>query len=293
MNCLLSTSCHARNLAAEAVRWCHQITPYRVEISAPHEYQSLEELESALRELRAEGFFLTLHNYFPPPVDSFVLNLAAEDDHGKQMSQALIEGALRLAQAAEAPIYGVHAGYLSRADAQENGSFKFSDDMSSYSAALDRAIAFVNEIAPKFEAQGVHFLIENLFPSPKKRHSLFCSFEEVEEFMNQVPKSVGLLFDLGHMNVSSTILEFERDFFLDRYLDVYSGRLREVHISENGGQKDEHLAVAKGSWQLDALRRIQETKADGDGLRVFCVEARNASIEELRTSVALVDDIIA
>lgn len=289
----LSTSCHARNPVADAVRWCHQITPHRVEISAPHQYQSLEELESILRSLREEGFSMTLHNYFPPPQDSFVLNMAANDQRGMSLSKTLVEGALRLACAAGSPIYGIHAGYLSRADAQDDGTFQFDNAMSSYADALDRAIVFIHEVAPKFDARNVHFLVENLFPSPKKRHSLFCSIEEIKEFMDQAPKSIGVLLDLGHLNVSSTIMGFDRNQFIDEYLTLFADRLIEVHISENEGFKDEHLAVRKDSWQLDAVRRIHETKVIGCTERVYCVEARNASIDELRDSISLVDEIVA
>lgn len=292
MGCYLSTSCFARNFVADAIRWCHEITPYRVEISAPHRHQSLEYLEGTLGEFKESGYSLTLHNYFPAPKESFVLNMAAADEPSKTRSTALVRGALRLAVAAGAPLYGIHAGYLARADAQANGMFRFDDVMSPYAEALDRAVVFVNEIAPEFEAQGVRLLVENLFPSPKKRHSLFCSIDEVREFMDQVPDSVGLLLDLGHLNVSSRILEFDRDTFIDDYLGTFAGRLVEVHISENEGQKDEHLPVKPGSWQLDAVRRVHQTGTTCSTPRIYCIEARNASVEELRKSVALIDDII-
>lgn len=293
MSTYLSTSCHARNSVEEAVRWCHEISPHRVEISAPHNYQTLNDLEVVLRRLKEEGFALTLHNYFPPPEDSFVLNMAADEQRGKSATKSLVEGALRLARAAGSPLYGIHAGYLSRADARDDGTFQFDNAMSSYVDALDRAVAFVHQIAPKFRAQNVHFLVENLFPSPKKRHSLFCTIEEIKEFMNQVPESVGVLLDLGHLNVSSVIMEFDRDNFLDEYLQLFSDRLIEVHVSENQGLKDEHLAVKEGSWQLEAIRRIHDAKNAEGTPRVYCVEARNASVAELHNSLSLVDEIVA
>ncbi|MEQ8667385.1 MAG: TIM barrel protein [Rhodospirillales bacterium] len=293
MGCYLSTSCFGRTFVANAIERCHAIAPGRVEISAPHHHQPIEELEAVLCGFRDRGIALTLHNYFPAPEESFVLNMAAADDLGLERTTSLVMNALRLSKAAGSPLYGIHAGYLARADAQSDGMFAFDDEMSSYGDALDRAVAFVNRVAPAFEAEGVHFLVENLFPSPKKRHSLFCSLDEIREFMARVPKSVGLLFDLGHMNVSSNIMGFDRQAFLDAYLEEFGDRLIEVHISENEGLKDEHLAVRKGSWQLDALRRIHAVPTATGDPRVYCVEARRADESELRESIELVDEIVA
>ena len=71
--------------------------------------------------------------------------------------------------------------------------------------------------------------------------------------MKLVPATVGLLLDLGHLNVSSTINEFDRELFLEEYLDEFGENVMEVHISENNGWKDEHLPLKQNSWQLDAL----------------------------------------
>lgn len=292
MGCYLSTSCFGRSYVSDAIRQCHEISPYRIEISAPHHYQPVGELEAILRNFREEGYAFTLHNYFPPPEESFVLNMASADESGYTRTQALIKDALRLAVAAGSPLYGIHAGYLARANAESDGMFTFDDELSSYGEALDRAVVFVNDVAPDFARKGVHLLIENLFPSPKKRHSLFCSLDEIDEFMKQVPDDVGLLLDLGHLNVSSQIMGFDREAFIDGYLEKYAGRLIEVHLSENEGLKDEHLAVKQGSWQLEALKRIHQHPLSGDVSRVYCVEARNSTTEELSTGLALVNEII-
>jgi sugar phosphate isomerase/epimerase len=291
--CYLSTSCFSRNYVAEAIERCHEFAPYRVEISAPHLYQPIDELEILLREYRERGFALTIHNYFPSPLVPFVLNIAASNGLGKKRAKSLIEEALRLALAAGSPFYGVHAGYLARADATDTGMFNFDSEMSSYSSALDRAVSFVNQIAPSFEKKGVGLIIENLFPSPNKRHSLFCSFEEIKEYMDQVPSNVGLLLDLGHLNVSSNIFSFNREVFLERFLDSYSERLFQVHLSENSGFKDEHRAVLIGSWQLEALSRIHRQSCARGVSRTYCLEARNSSEEDIRASLDHIDEIVS
>ena len=277
----------------EAIKYCHQISPYRVEISAPHHFQALEELKKVLNNFRNSGFSLTLHNYFPAPIEPFVLNMAASDELGEKNARNLVNNALELCTAIGSPLYGIHAGYLSNPKQGENEMFTFDDQISSYSEALKRSVKFVNKIAPNFEKAGVRLLIENLFPSINNRHSLFCTIDEIREFSLQIPKSVGLLLDLGHLNVSSNILGFERHTAIENFLEEFSDRLFEVHLSENKGLKDEHLAIKKGSWQLEALKGIQQQKLPFGETRVYCVEARNASIKELHASIDLVNEIIS
>ena len=37
--------------------------------------------------------------------------------------------------------------------------------------------------------------------------------------MTRVPKNVGILLDLGHLNISSNLLKFDRDNFIDNFLE--------------------------------------------------------------------------
>ena len=68
-------------------------------------------------------------------------------------------------------------------------------------------------------------MIENLFPLPGDGRALFCSLDEIFEFMNNVPQSVGLLLDLGHLNISSNILGFDRNSFIDKYFTHFGDRV--------------------------------------------------------------------
>lgn len=253
MGCYLSTSCFGGTTVEDAIMRCHELTPYCVEISAPHVYQSVDNLEIMLRNYTEDGFFLTLHNYFPAPVQDFVLNIATSDSLLRSRAVELVNSALRLSVAAGSPLYGIHAGYLANATARDDGMFSFDDNAISYDDALTRAIAFVIEFASNFEKSGVRLIIENLFPSQHANHSLFCSFDQITEFMNEVPSSVGLLLDLGHLNISSNIMRFDKMLFLDKFLESYHDRLFQVHLSENQGLVDDHLSVQSGSWQLEAI----------------------------------------
>ena len=92
-----------------------------------------------------------------------------------------------------------------------------------------------------------------------------------------------MLLDLGHLNISSNLLKFDKNLFLDNFLSEFGERLIEVHISENNGLKDEHLALTDDSWQLTCNKKIKEVKLKNNIKdRVYCLESRNSNLEDLK-----------
>lgn len=278
---------------SSAFKQCLEIGVKRIEVSAPHKYQSIEELKETLVRFRNVGCEITLHNYFPAPKDEFILNIASNDQIDIKKAKTLVTNALELSCLISSPLYGLHPGYLSQATKVEEGKFVFTNKITSYANALDNAVMFISNFASQFKRRRVKLLVENLFPEPDNNHSLCCTFGEICEFMNQAPQEVGLLLDLGHLNVSSKLRDFDRDLFLYKYLEAFADRVFEVHLSENNGILDEHLAIKEKSWQLNAIKLIEQTKAENNAERIYCIEARNSNLEELRHSVYLVNDVIS
>ena len=114
--------------------------------------------------------------------------------------------------------------------------------------------------------------------------------------MSQVPISVGLLLDLGHLNISSNILKFDRNKFIEKFLTKYGDRLYQIHISENNGLKDEHRALEKNSWQFDILKEIRQIKipvGDNSIEKIYCLESRNAEKKQIISNLNQINEIIA
>ena len=110
--------------------------------------------------------------------------------------------------------------------------------------------------------------------------------------MNELPKEVT---DLGHLNISSNLMNFDRFKFLDTYLEKYGERVYEIHIFENNGLKDEHRALEKDSWQFKAFKNIRETNIRSNYMedRVYCLESRNANIKDIKSSITEINNIIS
>lgn len=294
MSCYLSTSCFKNYDLAEAIAKCGKLSNKNVEISAPHPYLSIDEIKKILLNFKKQNYNFTFHNYFPAPERSIVLNIASEDKKIINECNKMLNNLLNLTQFTKPNIYGIHAGYLSKAKPSKSGDFIFEEKSNNYEVSLNNATDFISKINNQFIKKNTYLLIENLFPSIARKSSLFCDIEEIKEFMSLVPSSVGLLLDLGHLNISSSILKFNRDYFIDEYLELFGDRLLEIHISENNGLKDEHLPIKKSSWQLEVIKKIYNLKSNLPiKKRVFCLESRNASEEELKISLDLINNLLA
>ena len=292
MNLYLSTSCFPQTRIAKAARKCGDAGCRRVEISAPHAFQTTADIAADLERLRGDGYVFNLHNYAPPPPEDFVLDLASAAPDTQALTQAHLDRVLALCAEVPMPVFGIHAGYLFAAQPGPDGRFRFDDSGANADAALRRATETVCAVAPRFTETGTRLAIENLFPGPERLTSLACTFNEIAAFMAEVPETVGVLLDLGHLNVSANLLGFDRDRFLDRYLNAFADRLFEIHLSENDGTADEHQPVLPGSWQLAALQRIWDAIRPCGHHPIVCLEARSATPLELARSVDTVSSAL-
>ena len=192
MSCYLSSSCFKGYAIADVFDLCRKEGITQLELSAPHKYQSVEAIRSILQEQRSQGFDITLHNYFPPQAEEFVLNIASEDDHVLTLSRKLVDDSMSLSEDAQSSVFGIHAGYLADAYADDRGHFHFRPIETTYRKALERAAKFINSVALMIMRGSVALVLENLFPlSDKENVSLFCSMEQIEDLMSMVSGRVG------------------------------------------------------------------------------------------------------
>ncbi len=70
----------------------------------------------SIKEINLFGLNLTIHNYFPPPKQQFVLNLSSPDEDTRQKSVAHVIQSIELAKTLNAKIYSVHAGFVNDPD---------------------------------------------------------------------------------------------------------------------------------------------------------------------------------
>jgi sugar phosphate isomerase/epimerase len=222
-----------------------------------------------------DGVQCFIHNYFPPPASSFVLNLASADESVRNRSADLVRAALELSARLGAPFYSVHGGFITDPVGFDGIGFVFPAPASKDEArhAMERFVDTLRGLLKNAAACGVKILIENNVCVQAAVGKLLLQESDgfAELFAALPDPNLGMLLDTGHLNVSARTLGFDRGLFVDR-VQPY---VRAFHVHDNDGTADTHDVVAQGSWVLDVLRRpgfrgvplvIESKFADASGL---------------------------
>jgi len=111
-----------------------------------------------------------------------------------------------------------------------------------------RNVAAIQRLLPIAERVGVGLMVENAEGD---------SGDVLAPVLDTLP-TVGLHLDIGHANIGT------RKSNTASLLERYGSRLRHVHLSDNKGRGDDHLAIGAGtiSWKTE-LRALKATGYDG------------------------------
>ncbi|NER87924.1 sugar phosphate isomerase/epimerase family protein [Moorena sp. SIO3A2] len=196
-----------------------------------------------------------VHNYFPPPSNSFILNLASDNSTIRQRSLDLAQRAIKLVRQLNAPFYSIHAGFMTDPYGFGNPYFLFPEltGVNVRQEVLDRfvnAVSIANQYALD---HGVGLLVENnVCAPPIKGQVLLDRADEFLQLFEAIDSpNLGIILDFGHLNVAAHTLGFDRLDFIER-LTPY---IRCFHVHDNDGMFDSHSPLQPGSWVLEVLRR--------------------------------------
>lgn len=255
-----------------------------VELSGVHNHENLKQLGKKINYFKSKGMKLTFHNYFPAPRKEMVLNLISRNKKDYQLSEKLIKNSLKLAHDTGVNIYGFHPGYLKEGYIK-NKKFYFKNlpyqnYERSYQVFVNRLTKIISE--NKKYLKNVQLSLENLFPLPKnKKISLMNNFNEIEKIFNiKIFKKnkLKLLLDLGHLEISSNLLKFDKNLELDKILKKYKNMINEVHLSGNNLIEDLHLRVKNNPWQLEKLKLLKKKLKKNT---IYVIESRNLTIQQI------------
>jgi len=202
-----------------------------------------------LMELKKYASF-HVHNYFPPPDEPFVLNLASLDERTGKVSIEHAKKAIRWAAKLGQNVYSFHAGFLIDPRVEELGRRVQPRALFDRHESLMKFIDRVNYLDEYAQTLGVRILIENNVLSASNYRNfgsnpfLMTSADECIHVMCQTSDNVQLLVDVAHLKVSSFTLGFDPIGFLASCNDW----IRAYHLSDNDGTRDSNERVDQGSW---------------------------------------------
>ena len=199
-----------------------------------------------------------VHNYFPAPVQPFVLNLASQNAATLQRSRDFCTAALRLSTALGAPFYSVHCGFLAELDRVSLGGTLTFAEICDYERGYTTFAESLSLLLAEAKTAGLGLLVEPNVVAPPNlvegRNALLMMAEprELVRLLGDFNSSpLGVLLDLGHLKVTATTLGFRPAEFIEAVAPAIGG----FHLHDNDGTSDQHQPVRPGSWTLDVLRQ--------------------------------------
>lgn len=112
---------------------------------------------------------------------------------------------------------------------------------------LDNMIDSLEEIMGYAKPYGIQIILENI---PRKEMSI----KDFRYVMNQLP-GLGMHLDIAHAFVAGGIK------MVSQFINTFGDSIIHIHMSDNHGKDDEHLAIGKGN--IDYERVVAELKKTG------------------------------
>ena len=194
-----------------------------------------------------------LHNYFPPPKDSFMLNIASLNNELFEKSIEHCLNALQVCKILGSRKYGIHAGFLIDFAPSEAGKKIQLKKVNDRAVAIDR----LTQAWIKIEEEAgneVDLYIENNVLS-KTNHDtykgdnpfLLTDHKTYLELLEKV--NFKILLDLAHLKVSCHTLGLN---FFDQSNELIKNT-DYLHVSGNNGLSDQNYGIKNDSSIIEFL----------------------------------------
>ncbi|RXJ82211.1 sugar phosphate isomerase/epimerase [Arcobacter sp. F2176] len=248
-----------------------------IELSAGMDYD--EDIISKISEAEKDFNFL-VHNYFPTPKDSFLLNFASENDTTIESSMSLAKQAIDISAIVNAEFYAVHCGFTFDSNGSHLGNASQMDlPKLSMQNAYSNYIRNIKELNKYAKSKNVKLAIENNVIADfglidgKNEICLGADIEGLEKIFHIVnDKNLHLLLDLAHAKVNINTLGLN----IDHLIEKFDKKIIGLHISDNNGKRDTNEKLTLNS---DILKYIKKLKDRYLILEVYKIEP-NEIIEQ-------------
>lgn len=244
------------------------------------------------KEIELGEIELLIHNYFPAPAQSFVLNIASLDAEGLEKTKIFAECAINLASKVGASFYSIHAGFAANLRPEHLGKPGHLADVLT-EADIDRDTAYqimvatTRELAEHAAELGLSLLVENNVISPVFLEKmplnplLLTEAREITRFFKDVGKTnVGLLLDVGHARVSANA----QGWSLNNFIDAVGDHVQCLHLSDNDGITDSNQSVVPDSWFLPQLKHFKNCE--------MVIEVYDMNYDDMRQQIDLIQNWI-
>jgi len=249
----VSSSCIRAATIGESVKQLADAGFTAIELSGGT--QPYAALESDLLGLQKEyGLSYLCHNYFPPPPQPFVINLASLDDQTANLSIQHLKRGIDLSHKLGAKKFGFHAGFLMDIPLNELGQSIARKELFNREEAMDR-FAVNLEVLTAYAGSLRLYVENNVVSSVNLRNygGVNPLFVTDADGYGELQKRSGcrLLLDVAHLKVSCVSLGLDFSAQLDQLISVTDY----IHVSDNDGLTDSNGKLVHGSDLYSSLGR--------------------------------------
>ena len=272
----VSTSCIKSKKIVDSVLKLAQNGFKNIELSGGTKYY--DGFENDLLNLKKEfDLNYLIHNYFPPPLEHFVLNLASTDKEIFEKSLFHYRRAIELAEKLGAFKYGIHAGYMFDPRVNDLGKTIAKNKMYNRLKAIECFCSGYKDLV-SFSTSVKIFIENNVvsyhnYKNFGKNPFLLTdvkSYKELKEYID-----FPLLLDLAHLKVSCNTLNLNFEKEASHY----------VHLSDNNGKTDSNEALTVDS---DIFKLLKNRKLISKTISLEIYE----TIDKIKSSEELINKII-
>ena len=230
-------------------------------------------------------FYFRVHNYFPPPKKSFVINLASNNKIILKKSINHVIKSIIFSKKMGCNIYTFHAGFrFDPAPKQLGSKIKFKK-LQPRQAALKIFKNSVIKILDFAIKKKIFLAIENNVVTKeniftfKENPFLLTNPKEIKNFFRTIKGPIGLLMDVGHFKVSSKTENFSAKLGLESLRKL----IKAYHLSDNDGFNDLNMSFNKNSWFVKHLIK---------DLDYYSIEVNSPSSKLLLKQINIITKII-
>ena len=250
----VSSSCVKSNYIKDSVFTLAKAGFKNIELSGGTEYYTDFEIDLLRLRDKYELNYL-LHNYFPPPQNHFVINLASLDQEVYECSIEHCKTAIELSKILGGKKYAMHAGFLVDIRKEEIGSKITFTDLNDSKKAIQK-MKEAWEILKNTAGDQVELYLENNVYSKTNKKTflnnnpfLFSNYEGMLTLKNQMEFQP--LLDLAHLKVSTNVLGLNFKDQIEQIIPFTDY----LHISGNDGFHDQNLGISDEIIMLNMLKK--------------------------------------
>jgi len=221
------------------------------------------------------------HNYFPPPKENFVINLASLNDEIHNLSFQNIKKSIQLSKELGANKFAFHAGFFVEILHLEIGRTISNTKFYEKGKAIEKFVDSVKRLQDF--AKDIDLYIENNVYSKGNYEKyngreilMLTCLEDFLELKNRF--DFKLLLDFAHLKVSSTSMGLN----FDKQITSLLRETDYLHLSDNDGMTDSNMPITNKTNYLSIFEGLDISKYD------ITIEVYD-SLESVKSSVDFIN----